>query len=261
MKKPNLEFYKKRRLEKRKQRQARQLKKTAVAAGITLLALIVIVSLLSKPAIVKVGSAVAKTSIRQSKEKIVVAQAGDLKLYLPIPKSSLTTIGFHEAFNPQSMRLKPRGIEINTKKMSRQKFRELKAKYEEELFYSLMWRGPRSGPINSSIDVGAKGGTMTYSPISGRVSEVRKYKLYGRIPDNEVHILPEGYNDRHVVIIHIDDIRVKAGDRVVTGLTPIGRARQLSRFFKQQLSDYSKEAGDHAHYQVNKLVNGKCHRN
>lgn len=259
MEKPDLEFYRQRRLEKTKKRQANQFKKIGVIAGLALLALIVIASFFSKPAIVKNSLAVAKIAKSHHKQKIVMAQNGNLKLYLPIAKNSVTAIGYHEAFNPQSVQLAPRGIEKNTKKMSRQKFLELKTKYEE-LIYSLMWRGFRGGPINSSVDVGAKAGTLTYAPISGRVAQIRKYKLYGRIPDNEVHILPEGYNDRHLVIIHINDLKVRAGDRVATGITPIGRVRQLSHFFKQQLSDYSKEAGDHAHYQINKLVNGKCHR-
>lgn len=258
MEKPNLDFYRTRRLEKTKQRQSKQLKNMGIAAAVTLLTLFVAIALFSKPSVVKIGAAASGTQPVHPQKHITMAKAGKLKLYLPIEKGKLTAIGFHEAFNPQSVVLKPQGKELNTKKMSKQKVLELKDRYDE-LLYSHMWRGARGGPMNSSIDVGAKAGTMTYSPIGGRVSQIRKYKLYGRIPDNEVHILPDGYNDRHLVIIHIDDIKVKAGDKVVSGITPIGRVRQLSRFFKQQLSDYSKEAGDHAHYQVNKIVNGKCH--
>jgi len=259
MKKPDLEFYKKRREERTKQRQLSQRRQLILVATIILFGLTLIAALISKTSVAKIRSTIAKKNNGASEKKIVFAKSGSLMLYLPIARESLTTIGYHEAFNPRSFSLNPIGKEINAKRMSKNSVLKLKSE-SKELIYSFMWRGARSGPINSSVDIGAKAGTLTYSPVSGKVDRIRKYKLYGRYPDNEVHIRPEGYSDRHIVIIHINDIKVRTGDKVVSGLTPIGRIRQLSMFFKQQLSDYSKESGDHSHYQINKIVkNGKCH--
>jgi len=262
METPDLEFYRQRRLEKKKQRQSSQLKQMGIAAVIGVFVIALIIVLISKPTIAKIGTPAKVAPSHHLPEKIVMATVGSLKLYLPIAKSRLTAIGYHEAFSPQSVILGPRGVEVNTKKLKTlQGFLNTKKKYED-LIYSLMWRGYRGGPVRSSVDVGAKAGTMTYSPVGGEVVLIRKYKLYGRYPDYEVHILPEGFKDRHLIIIHVYDIKVKAGDRVVAGLTPIARIAKFSKVFKQQLSEYSKEAGDHAHYQINKLLNGKCiHRN
>jgi len=258
----NLDFYRQRRLEKRQQRQNVQFKQMGIAAAAAVFVIILIIVLISRPTIAKIGTPAKVATTHHLQEKVVMATADNLKLYLPIARDKLTAIGYHEAWSPQSVILEPKGTEVNTKKLKTLKgFLETKEKYKG-LIYSLMWRGYRSGPIRSSIDVGAKAGTLTYSPIGGKVVMIRKYKLYGRYPDNEVHILPEGFKDRHLIIIHVYDIKVKPGDKVVAGLTPIARITKFSKVFKQQLSDYSKEAGDHAHYQINKLVNGKCiHRN
>jgi len=263
METPDLEFYRQRRLEKKKQRQASQIKQIGIAAAIAMFVITLVIVLISKPTIAKIGTPAKVAPSHHLPEKIVMATSAGLKLYLPIAQSKLTAIGYHEAFSPQSVMLAPKGKEVNTKRAVKtlKGFLTLKSKYNT-LIYSLMWRSNRSGPIRSSVDVGAKAGTMTYSPVGGKVVLIRKYKLYGRYPDFEVHILPDGFKDRHLIIIHVYDIKVKAGDRVVVGLTPVARITKFSKVFKQQLSDYSKEAGDHAHYQINKLVNGKCiHRN
>lgn len=264
MEKKSIDFYRTRRLEKHKQRQSRQIRQLSLIASLLMLGIITIVILVSKPSVanIKTKTTTAKNTTGQEaippEKPVVMANQDSLKLFLPVKQSQLTAIGFHEAFNPQSVSLKPKGTEINAKDLSKTKLIKIK-KSTKGLIYSLMWRGARAGPLNSSVDIGSKPGTINHSPVSGRVFQVKKYSLYGRYPDNEVHILPEGYNDRHLVIIHIRDLQVKTGNKLVAGQTPIGRTQKFSAYFRQQLSDYSKDAGDHVHFQVNKLVNGKCH--
>lgn len=264
MENQGLDYYKKRRLEKRKERQLKQVKQLGIIASLLTLGIVVSIILISKPSVAKMKSksAAAKqdASLEATEKPVVMAAQGSIKLLLPIKQSQLTAIGFHEAFNPQSVSLQPKGTEVNAKKIkTRKRLFQIKEKLKG-LMYSLMWRGSRSGPLNSSVDIGSKTGTLNYSPINGRVVQIRNYKLYGRYPDKEIHILPKGFNDRHLVVIHAGDIKVKTGDKIIAGVTPLGRTRALSTFFKQQLSDYSKEAGNHVHFQVNKLVNGKCHQ-
>ncbi len=261
MEKKGLDYYRQRRLEKHKQRQKRQIKQMGLIIGLFLFGTVTAIALMSKPSTARVENATAVKNVEHSKTKehIVMASSGKVKLLLPIPSSKLTTLGYHEAFNPQALSLKPSGRRVNAKKLKTKAQLDRLKKRMDDLIYSLMWRGARSGPLNSAVDVGSKAGTLNYSPLSGKVVKIRNYNLYGRIPDKEIHILPDKAPDRHLVIIHMNDIKVKVGDRVTAGVTPIGRTRRLSTFIRQQLSDYSKDAGDHVHYQVNKLVNGVCH--
>ncbi|HDZ86543.1 MAG TPA: hypothetical protein ENH57_02500 [Actinobacteria bacterium] len=260
MQKKDLEFYRKRRLEKRKQRQSKQNKQVvqlSVVAAVLVVGVIIGIALISRPSVAKIKSTVAKKGVPKPSKNIIMAKADGLELRLPVEKDKLTTIGYHEAFNPQSLTLKPKGKEVNTKRVNKQRLNELK-NATNNLIYSIMWRSGRSGPLNSSVDVGSTDGTLNFSPVSGTIARIRKYKLYGRYNDVEIHILPKGFSDRHVVAIHAGDVEVKVGDKLVAGVTPIGRTRRFSDYFKQQLSDYSKDLGNHVHYQVNKLVNGKC---
>ncbi len=260
MQNKDLEYYKQRRQEKRQQRQKKhnkQVMQLSLIAVFLVVGVFIAVALTSRPSVAKIDSTVSKKSVLMSDEKIVIAESDGLKMLLPIPREKLTSIGYHEAFNPQSTTLKPRGKEINTKKMTKQRLNELKHRFDK-IIYSIMWRSGRSGPLNSSVDVGSKDGTLNFSPINGKVARIRKYKLYGRYPDVEIHLLPNDFRDRHVVAIHVGDVQVKVGDEVVAGVTPLGRTKRFSDYFKQQLSDYSKDLGNHIHFQVNKLVNGKC---
>ena len=194
------------------------------------------------------------------KQPPLISYCGQMEITLPVSKENFSALAFHSAYNPHAYNLTPVGRKINTKKMSKAKARKL-LRNTENLSYVVMDRSGRNGRKLSAIDLGAEALSKVKAPISGSVALVKKYKLYSYLDDYEVHILPLGYRDRHMVIIHITDIRVKKGDSLSRGKTVIGRVRQLSKQMKTQLREYSKDRGDHIHLQINKILpTGECTR-
>ena len=72
-----------------------------------------------------------------------------------------------------------------------------------------------------------------------------------------MHIQPDGYKDLDVVMIHVKDVAVSPGDRVVAGETRVARVRKLSDKFYDQLASYTKDGGNHVHLQVNDATDPK----
>lgn len=117
-----------------------------------------------------------------------------------------------------------------------------------------LWRADTSTEMDTSIDVGAEAGTQVYAPVTGTVILVSTYRLYDVCDDYEIHIQPEGRSDLDVVEIHVDKVSVKAGDKVVGGVTPIAVVRDLAAedITDIQLAYYTKEGhGNHTHVQIN----------
>jgi hypothetical protein len=52
-------------------------------------------------------------------------------------------------------------------------------------------------------------------------------------------------------MIHVAKPKVKAGDRVMAGASPIGEVRKFSHLMNLQLEHYTKGGGDHTHLQIN----------
>ena len=125
------------------------------------------------------------------------------------------------------------------------------------------YRDGNAGPTMSAIDCGAPVGATVYAPVSGKVVLVKEYKLYEEYDDIQVHIQPEGRSDLDVVLIHLTDASVKAGDTVVAGVTPIARIRDVFEYIgdSMQLLQYTAEGdnGNHTHIQVNNAADPEYH--
>lgn len=117
------------------------------------------------------------------------------------------------------------------------------------------FRSGNAGPTMSAIDCGGPVGATVYAPVSGEVVLVKEYKLYDQIDDYRIHIQPTGRPDLDVVLIHLTDVTVKAGDKVTAGVTPIAKIRDIFQFLDEslQLKNYTAENdnGNHTHIQVN----------
>lgn len=186
------------------------------------------------------------------------ARYRDLHLYLPIDPQSLTALAFHQASGDTALSLdsllpdadmnlaaetrRPQRVRVSTAETGQ-------AVLEGEVLR--MWRTNRSGPPDTAADVGAAPGTIVLAPVSGKVTGVIRYQLYGADEDHEIHIQPFGRPDLCVVLIHIDEPSVERGDAVVGGITPIARVRLLSDKIDHQLGGYTTCGGDHVHIQVN----------
>jgi murein DD-endopeptidase MepM/ murein hydrolase activator NlpD len=188
----------------------------------------------------------------------IFATCKGVKLALPLPVKSLTEIGFHQASYSWAIPMKTSMKDADMDQVAKIKStgRDLDeqpdgpdGKLTGQVLR--MWRN-RPGKPDTAVDVGAKkAGTLVLSPVTGTVVRIKEYKLYGRYPDYEMHIIPDDTTDIDVVLIHISDLQCEVGDRVEAGLTPVAKVRKLSDKFKDQLARYTKTAGDHVHLQVN----------
>lgn len=117
------------------------------------------------------------------------------------------------------------------------------------------FRSTNAGPKMSAIDCGGKEGTTVYSPVTGKVVLVKQYKLYEKYDDYQIHIQPDGHPELDVVLIHLTDVSVKAGDQVTAGESKMAKIRDVYALIgeEMQLKQYTAEGdnGNHTHIQVN----------
>lgn len=186
----------------------------------------------------------------------------DVALRLPVAADALTEIAFHQASYTYATHLTTKLPTASTDAASKKRgtgraVATSTVDAQGWLAGSVLrlWRD-RPGKPDSAADVGAPAGTPVLAPVTGKVLLVRAYKLYGKYPDFQVHIRPEGHDDLDLVLIHVTDTSVKAGDEVVGGVTRVGAIRNLSSRMRLQLSDYTKGPGDHTHVQLNRVKPG-----
>ncbi|MBW3613938.1 MAG: M23 family metallopeptidase [Actinobacteria bacterium] len=89
------------------------------------------------------------------------------------------------------------------------------------------------------------------SPVTGRVKRAGTYVLYCKHSDDYVVIAPDRRPSWEVKILHIDGVRVRAGDRVRAGVTVLApRATQLP--FESQVDEIrtADPAWPHVHIEV-----------
>lgn len=187
----------------------------------------------------------------------IFASYRKLKLRLPVPVKRLTEIGFHQAAYAYALPMKTPlpDAKLSSAGNRRGTHRDISEQPTGEDAVLVgkvlrMWR-PRPGRPDTAADVGAKPGTAVLSPVTGTVVKVKRYKLYGKWTDYEIHIQPDGYPQLDVVMIHVKNVSVKPGERVEAGLTRVAAVRKLSDKFYDQLGSYTKGGGDHVHLQVN----------
>ena len=180
-----------------------------------------------------------------------------IKLRLPVAVDELTEVGFHQASYDYALPLSTPLPDASLSKAKKRKGtgRDIsKQEAGEDAVLTgkvlRMWR-TRPGKPNTAVDVGAKPGSVVFAPVTGTVVLVKKYKLYDRYTDFQIHIIPDGRTSVDCVLIHIDRPLVKAGDRVFAGLTHMAEVRRFSDKMNMQLGHYTKGGGDHVHVQLN----------
>lgn len=105
----------------------------------------------------------------------------------------------------------------------------------------------------SAVDIAVPAWRDIVAPVSGTVTAVNPYMLYGEFSDNRVEIEPEGQPGVRVVMIHIGEVEVRPGDEVVAGETLVARTAKQFPFASQidRFSEHaSGEARPHVHMEV-----------
>lgn len=187
----------------------------------------------------------------------VFAFSHGLILCLPYPKSRVTAIAYHQVYAPDSFKLVP-APQVTHVRMDDDtpaglvRARTLNSR-GKTVPQRRMFRSDRRGPANRAVDVGTRRGTPVRAPVSGKIIAVRPYMLYGKYPDVEIDILPDANPAVRVTLFHVARVRVKRGQRVSSGVTVLGKVRDIARYFEPQLAEYTHERGNHIHIQVKPL--------
>lgn len=192
----------------------------------------------------------------------------DITFRLPFEPAVLTTLAFHQASSDKARNLTSLVPDTSASALKRsvdaaRVDTATAAAFSERVGPSenddgvwtgsaiRLWRTDRTGEPDTAADIGANPGTDVYSPISGTVLQARSYMLYGKHPDWEIHIRPDGHPELDLVLIHVEDVSVQAGDRVIAGVTRIAAIRDLTTAMYLQLATYTLNGGAHVHIQLN----------
>jgi hypothetical protein len=180
-----------------------------------------------------------------------------LKLRLPVTVDTLTEAGFHQASYSYARHLKSLVPYGDAEKAKKQRTTHRDASEQDRGTDAVLtgvvlklWRN-RPGKPDTAVDVGANAGSTVFAPVTGTVVKVKKFDLYSKYPDVEIHIQPDGYPTLDVVMIHVDNVICRPGDKVVGGVTPIAQIRDLDPRIGPQLKSYTRNGGTHTHVQVN----------
>lgn len=140
------------------------------------------------------------------------------------PTDEALAIGFHEAGGTHPA-MKPVGRMLQnenpatTDKVATRSYPDIRV---------LPSRG-RGGPATSAIDVALAPGEDVRAPVTGTVTGVHHYALYGEHEDVFIEITPKKRPDLRVLVYHVEDVAVAVGDTVKAGKTVIaGGARELA---------------------------------
>ncbi|MBE0475581.1 MAG: hypothetical protein IBX62_00550 [Coriobacteriia bacterium] len=193
----------------------------------------------------------------------VFATYRSLQIHLPLRPEEATAIAFHQASGGDSLRMGSLVPDADMAAAARGDVQLKPAVARVEAPEGVpavldgrvlrLWRSNRRGAPDTACDAGAAPGTVVYAPVSGTVAAVTRYELYGRHPDYEIHISPDGWPEVDVVLIHVDAVKVRPGDRVEAGATGIAEVRRLSDRLDHQLAAYTGDGGDHVHMQLNRV--------
>lgn len=173
------------------------------------------------------------------------AVARGLRLHLPVARP--VALAYHEASMPRRLALRPLGSCVVC--LNRSKFRPPRVG-PSGMEYMVMDTRGRPGGATSAVDVVLRRRDLVLSPVTGRVRSVRRYRLYGRYRDVRVAIRPHGRPDLLVVVIHLRDVRLRPGQRVVASLTVLGRTRPFP--FESHVDRYVRgpDRFPHTHLEV-----------
>jgi len=182
-------------------------------------------------------------------EHPVFARWQERNLLLPVPAKDATIIAYQPVADERAAALTPLGEQINTNALVRF-FRGIFASPPPVRYYLLEGKGEK--PTSSAL-VGAAPGTPVYAPVSGVVTAVTRYLLYGKYEDVQIDIRPEKSSGATLSLILIADPVVSIGQPVIAGKTQLGKVRECPEQLGKTLSVYTHDSGAHIHMQITEV--------
>jgi hypothetical protein len=172
-------------------------------------------------------------------------------LTLHLPAEEVVLVGFHEASSRDAQAFGPIGRlqdHQNTTKF------DPPADVEDGPAYVVLSSRGRPYPATSAIDVLLERDEPVRSPVTGTVTDVRGYHLYGKHPDQRIELAPADAPDQRIVMIHLDGVSVSIGDEVVAGETAVAAAARVFPF-GSHIDRYTEpDRYGHVHYEVKRAT-------
>jgi hypothetical protein len=174
------------------------------------------------------------------------ARLGDRNLLLPVAARDVTIIAYQPVSDDRVVQFSPIGDQANSNALVRF-FRGIFAGEPSVRYYLLP--GDGTGATGSLL-VGAAPGCPITAPVSGTVTAVKHYKLYGKYDDVQVDIRPEEMSGITISMLFVDEPVVSIGEVVTAGKTQIGKVRECPEELGKQLGVYTHDSGSHVFMQA-----------
>lgn len=174
------------------------------------------------------------------------ARLGDRNLILPVAARDATIIAYQPVNDERAVPLSPMGDQANANAVVRF-FRGIFSGDPLVRFYQL--DGSGGSPTNSVL-IGAPPGSPVTAPVSGVVTGVKQYKLYGKYDDVQIDIQPEELSSDTISIMLVSDPVVTIGEVVSAGKTQLGKVRESPPELGAALARYTHDSGSHIHMWV-----------
>ena len=108
----------------------------------------------------------------------------------------------------------------------------------------------RGTASRSAVDLVVPPGLEVRAPVTGTVRSASAYVLYCRYTDHEIVIEPDARPGWQVHVLHVEGTSVRAGDRVVAGVTPISPRARVLPFTSQVDRHAGSPRWPHVHVEV-----------
>lgn len=174
------------------------------------------------------------------------ARLGDRNLLLPVAAQDATIIAYQRVSDERAVALSPIGDQANANSVVRF-FRSIFSGEPSVRYYLLDGQG---GAPTSSVLVGALPGSPVTAPVSGIVTGVKEYKLYGKYADVQIDIRPEEMSGTTISLLFISDPVVSIGEVVTAGKTQLGKVRECPPELGANLAKYTHDSGSHVYLQA-----------
>lgn len=181
---------------------------------------------------------------KRSCERLAYGEAMEVAMFQP--SENVIGVGFHESMFDVAVAARPHG---------HKDLNDNPAKFtppDEEtdgLDHVVMGTRGRPTPAASSADIVVDSASAVLSPVNGTVVEVFQYLLYCESLDWELVIQPDGRSDVLLIVLHMVDIPVKAGDRLVASITRIGTSWTNDAPTAQE-NQYFPDQYPHVHIEI-----------
>jgi hypothetical protein len=190
---------------------------------------------------VQVGPSASATVTADRGTHPAFARLRDRNLLLPVNAEAATIIAYQPIADSQAIQFSPVGEQANSNRLVRF-FRGIFSGEPSVRYFLLPGDGSGS---TGSILVGAAVGSPITAPVSGTVTAVKQYSLFGKYDDVQVDIRPEEMSGVTFTMLLVADPVVSMGEVVTAGKTAIGKVRECPDELGKQLSAYTHDCGSH----------------